>query len=359
MDVKTLLAQMMEQQVSDIFVIAGLPLTYAAGGQHVRLDTPAFTPDDTAHFVEDLYAIARRDSTPFIQSGNHDDDFSFSIAGMGRFRANIFRQRGSYSAVIRLIPFQLPDPEALHIPPQVMKLAELNKGLVLVTGPSGAGKTTTLACLIDRINHTRSGHIITMEDPIEYIHRHGTCIVTQREIPTDVATYPEALNSAMREDPDILLLGEMRSAETVSTAVSAAEMAQLIFSTLHTMGAASTIDRIIDTYPATQQHQARLQLSMTLQAIVSQQLIPTADNKGMIPAFEIMVCNSAIRTLIRDAKTHQIDSAIASGKAEGMQTMDQSLFNLCTAGLITQSAALQYSSHQSALEHRFAAGQDE
>ena len=228
----------------------------------------------------------------------------------------------------------------------------LQKGLVLVTGPAGAGKSTTLACIIDRLNHERSGHIITMEDPIEYVHKHGTCIVTQREVPTDVATYSEALRSAMRESPDVILLGEMRDQDTIGTAVTAAEMAQLLFSTLHTTGAAGTVDRIIDAFPASQQRQIRIQLSMVLQAIVSQQLVPTVDG-GTAPAFEIMITNTAIRNLIREEKTHQLDSAIASGGAEGMRTMDQSLFDLVKSGRVAKEMALQYSIHQEALEKRF------
>lgn len=264
------------------------------------------------------------------------------------------RARGrSLARMGRVIPFGLPDPADFGIPEEVMRIARFQKGLVLVTGPAGAGKSTTLACVIDRLNRERSGHIITMEDPIEYVHRHGSCIVTQREIPTDVATYAEALRSAMREAPDVILLGEMRDPETISTAVTAAEMAQLIFSTLHTTGAAGTVDRIIDAFPPTQQRQIRMQLSMVLQAIVSQQLVPTVDG-GVTPAFEIMVTNTAIRNLIREEKTHQMDSVIAAGGPEGMRTMDQSLFELVDAGRITRETALQYAIHQEALEQRLA-----
>lgn len=352
MEIQKLLHMMMEVEASDIFIIAGLPLAYSVGGRQSRLDMAPLTPSDTREIVLAIYQAAGRDASILLDSKNHDDDFSFSLAGLGRFRANAFRQRGSLSAVIRVIPFGLPNPVELHIPDAVMRCADLKKGLVLVTGPSGAGKSTTLACLIDRVNHTRSGHIITMEDPIEYIHHHEKCIVTQREIPTDVATYSEALNSAMRENPDILLLGEMRTLDTISTAVSASEMARLVFSTLHTMGAASTIDRIIDIYPATQQRQARLQLSMTLQAIISQQLVPCADGTSSVPAFEILLCNAAVRNLIRNEKTHQIDSAIAAGSSIGMKTMDQSLLELYRSNQIDRETALQYSSHQEALEKR-------
>ena len=217
---------------------------------------------------------------------------------------------------------------------------------------AGGGLAEALACIIDKLNHERSGHIITMEDPIEYVHKHGSCIVTQREVPTDIATYGEALRSAMRESPDVILLGEMRDYETIGTAVTAAEMAQLLFSTLHTTGAAGTVDRIIDAFPASQQRQIRMQLSMVLDAIVSQQLVPTVDGE-VVPAFEIMVTNTAIRNLIREEKTHQIDSVIAAGGAEGMRTMDQSLFDLVKSGRVAKEMALQYSIHQEALKKRF------
>lgn len=354
MEFKQILKQMVDIKASDIFIVAGLPFSYELNGRQVRLETPSLTPHDTEEFVRALYAESGRNVDYFADSRNHDDDFSFAIPGVGRFRANVFRQRGSFSAVIRVIPFGLPNPEEFSIPPEILKLADLQKGLVLVTGPAGAGKSTTLACIIDKLNRERSGHIITMEDPIEYIHRHEKSIVTQREIPTDVATYSEALRSAMREKPDVILLGEMRDYVTIETAMTAAEMAQLIFSTLHTTGVAGTIDRIIDAFPASQQRQIRLQLSMVIQAIISQQLIPTVDGKE-VPAFEIMFANTAIRNLIREEKTHQIDSAIAAGASAGMRTMDQSLYELYKAGRITKEMALQYSIHQDALRKRLEA----
>ena len=352
MKLEQLLQEMVDAKASDVFIIAGLPLTYEVSGQQVRLNTPPFKPEDTDSFVRAIYAASGRSMDAFVANGNHDDDFSFALPGIGRFRANIFRQRGSFGAVIRVIPFGLPSAEDFNIPDEVLRLSSFQKGLVLVTGPAGAGKSTTLACIIDRLNHERTGHIITMEDPIEYVHKHGACIVTQREVPTDVASYGEALRSAMREAPDVILLGEMRDYDTISTAVTAAEMAQLLFSTLHTTGAASTVDRIIDAFPASQQRQIRIQLSMVLQAIVSQQLVPAIDG-GAVPAFEIMFVNTAIRNLIREEKTHQIDSVIAAGGAEGMRTMDQSLFDLVKAGKITKEMAVQYGIHQEALEKRF------
>lgn len=353
MNLEQFLKSMIDVRASDIFVIAGLPLTYQVDGRQVRSDAGPLMPADTEAMVRAIYEVAGRPFERFAELSNHDEDFSFALPGVGRFRANVFRQRGSLGAVVRVIPFGLPDPAEFGIPEEVLRTADLQKGLVLVTGPAGAGKSTTLACIVDRMNHGRSGHVITMEDPIEFVHRHGTCIVTQREVPTDVATYAEALRSAMREAPDVILLGEMRDPETISTAVTAAEMAQLIFSTLHTTGAAGTVDRIIDAFPPTQQRQIRMQLSMVLQAIVSQQLVPTVDG-GVTPAFEIMVTNTAIRNLIREEKTHQMDSVIAAGGPEGMRTMDQSLFELVDAGRITRETALQYAIHQEALEQRLA-----
>ncbi len=349
MELKPLLKRMVDEHASDIFVIAGQPLTFEANGRYLRLGDQSFMPSETKEVVRAIYELADRDFRIMEENINHDEDFSFAIGGIGRFRANVFRQRGSYSAIIRVIPFGLPDPADYEIPEDVLRLSRLSKGLVLVTGPAGSGKTTTLTCIIDRLNHERNGHIITMEDPIEYVHRHGTCIVTQREIPTDVATYAEALRSALRQAPDVILLGEMRDPETVSTAMTAAEMAQLLFSTLHTTSAAGTVDRIVDTFPAVQQHQIRIQLSLVLQAIVCQQLVPTVDGR-VTPVFEIMKSNPAIRNLIRERKTHQIDSIIAAGAADGMRTMDQSLFNLTREGRITPETALRFSIHEEALE---------
>lgn len=353
MELKDMLNRMVQEKASDVFVVAGLPLSCRIDGRQRRLGEAPLMPADTEEVVREIYALAHRDVALFAGNANHDDDFSFALPGIGRFRANVFRQRGSFAAVIRVIPFGLPSPVDFSIPEEVLRCADFQRGLVLVTGPAGAGKSTTLACIIDRINHARHGHIITMEDPIEYVHKHENCIVTQREVPTDVATYAEALRSAMRESPDVMLLGEMRDTETIEAAVVAAEMAQLVYSTLHTTGAANTVDRIVDAFPASQQRQIRVQLSMAVQAIVSQQLVPTIDG-GIAPAFEVMYANAAIRNLIREEKAYQIDSVIAAGGAAGMRTMDQSLFELVRAGRVAKEVALQYSVHQEALQKRFA-----
>ena len=293
MDVRETLRQAVEMGASDIFIIAGLPLTYKVDGRQRRMEA-RLMPADTAAVISDIYTLCGR-SRSRIEREDMDDDFSFSIPDLGRFRANVLHQRGSLAAVIRVIRFGLPEPEKLNIPPEVLASARLMKGLVLVTGSAGSGKSTTLACLINAINQTREGHIITMEDPIEYIHRHDRCIVTQREISTDSPSYVSALRSALRESPDVILLGEMRDYETIEVAMTAAETGQLLFSTLHTTGAANTVDRIIDVFPAGQQAQVRMQLSMVLQAVISQQLVPTLDGK-QTPAFEIMYTNPAIKT---------------------------------------------------------------
>lgn len=354
MQLKELLQQMIDAKASDVFIIAGLPLSYQKSGIQVRTDSTPLMPNDTEEYIAGIYELANRDIKLFRDNDNHDDDFSFAVPGVGRFRANIFRQRGSFGAVIRVIPFGLPNAQEMHIPEQVLRLGDFTSGLVLVTGPAGSGKSTTLACILDRMNHTRQGHIITMEDPIEYVHRHGSCIITQREIPTDVATYAEALRSAMRESPDVILLGEMRDTETISTAVSAAEMAQLVLSTLHTTSAADTVERILDAFPPNQQRQVRIQLSMVLQATVAQRLVPTIDG-GTTPVFEVMVMNTAIRNLIREEKSHQIDSVIAAGGALGMQTMDQVLFKTVKDGIVAKDVALQHANHPEALTRRFEA----
>jgi len=352
MRLEELLHKMVGSKASDVFIVAGLPISYKIGGYQQRMEMAPLMPADTKEIIHQIYTLAHRDMIPFENARNHDDDFSFAVPGTGRFRVNVFRQRGSYGAIIRVIPFELPTAAGYNIPDSVMRLADLQKGLVLVTGPAGAGKSSTLACLIDDINKHRSGHIITMEDPIEYVHSHDKCIVTQREVPTDISTFQEAMRSALRESPDIMLLGEMRDPETIATAMTAAEMAQLLFSTLHTTSAANTIDRIIDAFTASQQHQIRMQLSMVLQAVVSQQLVQTVDGR-VVPAFEIMIATPAIRNLIREGKTHQIDSIIASSAEEGMITMDQSLYALVVNRVITKETALQHAIPHEALQPRF------
>ena len=285
----------------------------------------------------------------FLEIG--DDDFSFSIPGLSRFRVNTYRQRGSLAAVIRVIAFELPDPGILNIPEDVMSVSDFTKGMVLVTGPAGSGKSTTMACIVNRINHSREGHIITLEDPLEYLHRHDKCIVSQREICTDTESYLVSLRATLRQSPDVILLGEMRDYETIQTAMTAAETGHLILSSLHTTGAANTIGRIVDVFEPAQQRQISIQLSMVLQAVISQQLIPDI-NGHTIPAFEVMRLNPAIRNMIRDNKVHQIDGVIASSAHEHMRSMDQSLLELYKQNKITKETALKFASNADMLKRK-------
>ncbi len=349
MDVKQILNNATNHGASDIFIIAGHPLSYRVKGNLETLDDARLFPNDTYEFVVGLYALAERSINDFEKTG--DDDFSFAVPGISRFRVNTFKQRGSYAAVIRVITFTLPHPADLNIPDAVMNLADTNHGMVLVTGPAGSGKSTTLACLIDKINKEQEAHIITLEDPLEYLHRHEKSIVSQREISTDTDSYLTALRSALRQSPDVILLGEMRDYETINTAVTAAETGHLIFSSLHTIGAANTIDRIIDVFPASQQHQICIQLSSILQAVVSQKLLPTVDGK-VVPAFEIMVLNPAIRTLIRERKVHQIDGIIYTSAADNMIAMDSSIFKLYQDGVISMETAISEAMNPDMMDKR-------
>ena len=350
MDTKSLLKEAAEKGASDIFIIAGMPITYKIGGSLTPAGSTPLMPDDTTSIIKGLYDIlGDRDINKLFITG--DDDFSLTVRGVSRFRVNAYKQRSSFAAVIRVIQFELPDYKVLGIPPTIMDLAERRNGLILVTGTAGSGKSTTLACLINHINKTRPGHIVTLEDPLEYLHRHDRCIISQREVATDTEDYVKALRASLRQAPNVVLLGEMRDHETISVAMTAAETGHLIFSTLHTVGAAHTIDRVIDAFPANQQNQIRVQLSMVLQAVVSQQLIP-AENGGVVPAFEIMLVNNAIRNMIRESKIHQIDSVIHSSASAGMLTMDASLLNLYKQGVISDKNAVIYSSNPEIMEKK-------
>ena len=343
------LKRAVEDNASDLFLVAGGPVCEKLEKRLIPIGDERLMPQDAEELVTGLYRQAQRPMDAFLQEG--DDDFSFSVAGVARFRVNTYRQRGSMAAVVRVVAFGIPDWQALHIPPQVMELATLNHGMALVTGTAGSGKSTTQACVIDRINQTRSGHIITLEDPIEYLHRNAKSIVSQREISIDTQDYLAALRACLRQAPDVILLGEMRDHETIRTAMTAAETGHLLIATLHTKGAVNTVDRIVDSFPSTQQEQVRSQLSMVLRTVVSQQLLPDKDG-GMVPAYEIMQMNNAIRSLIRDNKTHQIDNAIAAGGAEGMVSMDQSILALYKAGKITVETALEYADNPEQLRRR-------
>ena len=353
MDIIVLLQQAVLNHASDIFVVAGLPVSYRANGRICREKEEKLMPPQTKECVEELYKLAGgRDIRVLEEKG--DDDFSFAVPGLSRFRVSAYKQRGALSAVIRVITFELPEPDEIGIPDPVMSFYNLSKGLVLVTGPAGSGKSTTLACLVDKINHSMEKHIITLEDPIEYLHRHDKSIVSQREINVDTESYVNALRASLRQSPDVILLGEMRDYETINTAMTAAETGHLIFSTLHTIGAANTIDRIIDAFPAAQQHQVAVQLSMVLHAVVSQRLLPTTDGK-MVPAFEIMVLTPAIRNIIREGKTHQIDGMIYTSTNENMLAMDTSIFRLYQKGIIDKKTALANASNPEMMSKKIGA----
>lgn len=353
MTIEEILKQAVEQKASDIFLIPGLPLSYKINGAIEKQSEQKLFPDVTKELMEQIYRLAgERSEAKLLEEG--DDDFAFAIVGLSRFRANIFKQRGSLAAIIRVITFNIPDYRQLGIPQTVIDISKQTKGFVLVTGPAGSGKSTTLACIIDAINHSRNAHVITLEDPIEYLHYHDKSVVTQREIGIDTRDYASALRGALRQSPDVILVGEMRDFETIRTALTAAETGHLVISTLHTIGAAKTIDRIIDAFPPEQQQQIRVQLSMVLNAVVSQQLIPTVDDKKEVPAFEIMFLNNAIRNMIRESKVHQIDSVILSSGEESMVTMDNSLVKLYKEGLISKENAIIYSSNEELMTKRLA-----
>jgi len=350
MAIVDILAQVKEAGASDIFVVAGRPLSYKAHGQIFTVGKDKLMPSDTDSMVSEIYSLASNRNMERLRKCG-DDDFSFAIGGIARFRINAYKQRGSLSAVIRVINFNIPDPASLMIPQKIMSFADLKKGLVLVTGPAGSGKSTTLACMIDHINEKRQSHIITLEDPLEYLHQHKTSIVSQREVVTDTDSYLTALRASLRQSPDVILLGEMRDFETMSVAMTAAETGHLILSTLHTIGASNTIDRIIDAFPPNQQHQIAVQLSMVLQAVVSQQLIPTK-NGGIVPAFEIMTLTPAIKNMIRESKVHQIDGMIATSRSEGMISMDTSLLELVQSGIVEAGVALEFAQDADLLQKK-------
>ncbi|MGO5053851.1 type IV pilus twitching motility protein PilT [Lachnospiraceae bacterium LCP25S3_G4] len=350
MDANIILTQAVNRGASDIFIVAGLPVSCRVNGIIEREQETSLYPADTNEFLNQIYELAdHRDMEQLHLHG--DDDFSFAIKGISRFRVSAYKQRGTLSAVIRVITFSLPNPTELGIPQNIIDYGKLSKGLVLVTGPAGSGKSTTLACLVDSINRNFERHIITLEDPLEYLHRHNKSIVSQREINVDTESYVTALRAALRQSPDVILLGEMRDYETINVAMTAAETGHLIISTLHTIGSANTIDRIIDVFPSNQQRQIAVQLSMCLEAVVSQQLVPTTQGT-MIPAFEIMTMTPAIRNMIRDNKVHQIEGVIYSASSKDMVSMDSSLLQLYTDGLITEETAINFATNPEMLKKK-------
>lgn len=322
---------------SDVHITVGIPPKMRVNGRLKDMNFPKLMPDDTHRL---LYGImTEKQTAAFEEKGEWD--FSYSISQLGRYRVNAFRQRGTCAMVFRLVGNKIPRPEELGVPDSVVNLFDKKRGLILVTGPTGSGKSTTLASIIGKINRELDSHIITLEDPIEYLHRHDKSIVNQREVGIDTDDYSIALRSALREDPDVILVGEMRDLETISTAITAAETGHLVFSTLHTIGAASTIDRIIDVFPPHQQQQIRTQLANVLEAVVSQQLIPRVGG-GRCAAFEVMHSNSAIRNLIRENKSHQITSTIQMNRKLGMITMDDAITDLYMRGDIDRNNAMLF-----------------
>ena len=355
MEVYQILKDAVEKKASDIFLVTGQKVSFKIGGEIEEQYDERLMPTDTHELIKGIYQLAKRDKLEeLLESG--DDDFSFSVQDVGRFRVNGYKQRGSLSAVLRVVLFELADPQTLGIPKQVIELGNKPSGLVLVSGPAGSGKSTTLACIIDYINKTRNCHIMTLEDPIEFLHRHNKSIVSQREIYLDTSSYIKGLRAALRQAPDVILIGEMRDVETMAIAMTAAETGHLVLSTLHTLGAANCVDRIVDSYPPQQIQQARMQLSMVLEAVVSQQLLQCEQDKSRVAAFEIMLGSNAIRNLVRDGKTHQLENIIYSSGDMGMQTMDASLLQLFRSGRISKETALAHSNNQEAMNRQMSTG---
>ena len=331
---------------SDVHITVGISPKMRVNGKLMVMPFPVLLPVDTKRICDSMMNDKQKEH--FEEKGEWD--FSYSIPQMGRYRVNAFRQRGSVAMVLRIVGTIVPTPESLSLPPSVIELYKMKRGLVLVTGPTGSGKSTTLASLVGKINMDLDAHIITLEDPIEYLHRHARSIVNQREIGIDATSYDLALRSALREDPDVILVGEMRDLETISTAITAAETGHLVLSTLHTIGAAATIERIIDVFPPHQQEQIRTQLANVLVSVVSQQLVPTVDRRGRVAAFEVMHATPAIRNLIRENKTHQIATSIQTSRRLGMITMDDALVELYMKGKIDRNEALNFAQDKNTMQ---------
>ncbi len=336
--VEEILSAAKKAGASDVHITVGIPPKMRVNGKLIMMEGERLMPADTMTIAESVMNDVQK--VRFEEKG--EVDMSFAIAGEGRYRVNIYKQRGSAAMAFRLVDTVVPAPETLGVPNSVIDLYRKKRGLVLVTGPTGSGKSTTLAAIIDKINNNRESHVITLEDPIEYLHQHKRSIVNQREIGLDSMSYANALRAALREDPDVILVGEMRDFETISVAITAAETGHLVLSTLHTIGAASTVDRVIDVFPPHQQQQIRVQLANVLEAVVSQQLVPTIDQKGRVAAFEVLHTNSAVRNLIREGKTHQITSVMQTNRKMGMLTMDDALVQLYQQYKIDKEMAIQF-----------------
>lgn len=336
-----------ERGASDLHITVGVPPKIRIDGELIDIADERIMPADAENLIMPIIPDHARKQ--LVEMG--ESDFSYAIAGVGRYRVNAFRQRGSYACVIRIVGTRIPSPQELGLPESVVALTELKRGLVIVTGPTGSGKSTTLASLVDVINSTQNVNVITLEDPIEYLHRHNKAIVNQREIGVDSFSYTSALRAALREDPDVIMVGEMRDLDTISTAITAAETGHLVLSTLHTTGAANTIDRIIDVFPPHQQQQIRIQLAGVLESVISQQLLPKVFG-GRVAAFEVMHTNTAIKNLIRESKTHQIDNIIQTNRKLGMMMMDDAIMELYIRGEISKETALEYAQDQQNMKRK-------
>lgn len=337
-DLNTILVESVQQKASDIHLTVGRAPSYRINGILAPIEGERLTPQMLEELLMPILDVRHRGE---LQEKGQTD-FAYAIPGVGRFRVNVFKQRGTLASVMRSLPFRIPEPQSLGIPDCIVEMTSRKRGLVLVTGPTGSGKSTTLASLLDVINKNYPYHIITLEDPIEYLHRHDKSVVNQREIGSDSGDYAQALRAALRQDPDVILVGEMRDLETISTAITAAETGHLVFSTLHTIGADKTIDRIIDVFPPNQQQQIRIQLASVLECVVSQQLLKKADGSGRVAALEVLFANNAIRNLIRESKTYQIASIMQTSKRSGMQTMDDAIYDLFMRRVISPEEAVTY-----------------
>lgn len=347
-NIEEILAKAVEAGASDVHLTVGTAPKMRVSGSLISMPYDALSPEDTMQAAERVMSGEQLEA--FKQRGEFD--FSFAVADVGRYRVNAFRQQGAAALAFRVVATKVPSPEELGVPSSIIELSGRKRGLVLVTGPTGSGKSTTLAAIIDKVNQTRDAHIITLEDPIEYLHPHKMSMVNQREIGIDTQSYANALRAALREDPDVILVGEMRDYETISVAVTAAETGHLVLSTLHTIGAASTVDRVIDVFPPHQQQQIRVQLSNVLEAIISQQLIPRADGRGRVAAFEVLHANNAIRNLIREGKSHQIANIMQTNRKLGMITMDEAIVQLVREGKINRQMAVAFAQEPDAMESK-------
>lgn len=344
--IEEILREAKDAGASDVHLTVGIPPKMRVNGDLITMNYSRMLPADTLDILISVMTEAQREK--FEERGEYD--FSFSIPNCGRFRVNAYKQRGSVAIAFRLVGTKVPTPEELGVPESVIDLYQRKRGLVLVTGPTGSGKSTTLAAIIDKINNNRDAHVITLEDPIEYLHQHKMSMVNQREIGLDSENYAHALRAALREDPDVILVGEMRDFETISVAITAAETGHLVLSTLHTIGAASTVDRVIDVFPPHQQQQIRVQFANVLEAVISQQLIPTVDGKGRVAAFEVMHANHAVRNLIREGKSHQLSSVMQTNRRLGMITMDEAIIQLYQERKITRENAIQFAQDPDTME---------